>query len=71
MAKIPHPASGYKRQWVRCNQCRRVAYYDYVPYSLSNPIMTLPCGHGLTERMDKAATYISADEALSALMERP
>ncbi len=31
------------RSYVQCKTCRRVAYYDYVPYSLSTPIMVMPC----------------------------
>jgi hypothetical protein len=54
---------GYERQWVKCRKCGRVAHYDYVPYSLSNPIMTMPCSHGTGER-DMGATRITADEAL-------
>jgi len=67
--KIPPIAEGYKRQWVKCKECAKVTYYDYVPYSLSNPIMILPCGHGLTERFSKTVDYISTDEALPLLME--
>jgi hypothetical protein len=36
---------GYERQFVMCKRCGKKAYYDYVPYSLSNPIMTTPCHH--------------------------
>jgi hypothetical protein len=58
---------GKKRQWVRCNKCRRVAYFDYTPYSLSNPIMTLPCGCLITGRFRDFVTYITADEAFVEL----
>jgi hypothetical protein len=54
---------GYVRQWVRCNECGHAAYYDYIPYSLSNPIMTMPCGHGLTQRIHEIMTRITAAEA--------
>jgi hypothetical protein len=64
---IPPIAKGYKRQWLRCRRCQRVQFYDYVPYSLSNPIMTTACGHGATER-DLGCDSISADEALVALL---
>lgn len=67
-SKIPPIMTGYRRQWVRCKTCARVAYYDYVPYSLSNPIMTMPCGHGLTQRISESTTAITADEALIELM---
>ena len=38
-------APGYKRAFKCCNKCGCVATYDYVPYSLSSPILTMPCGH--------------------------
>lgn len=44
---IPKPAKGFARKWVACRHCQRRFYYDYQPYSLSNPILTLPCGHGV------------------------
>ena len=52
-----------KRQWVRCRECGRPGYYDYVPYSLSNPVMTLPCGHGAAQRFTDAAERITAKQA--------
>ena len=66
---IPNVAKGYARQWLRCRTCGNVAYYDYIPYSLSNPIMTTPCGHGATER-DLGCDGITADEALASLLNR-
>lgn len=57
--------SGYKRQWVKCRTCSQVAHYDYVPYSLSSPIMTMPCGHGIGEK-DMGADRISEEQALAA-----
>jgi hypothetical protein len=60
------PLRGYHRQWLRCRTCQRVTHHDYVPYSFSNPIMILPCGHGLTER-DYGADEISADEARAVI----
>lgn len=42
---IKPPAQGYKRAWVKCTECGIVAYYEYVPYTLSNPIRTMPCHH--------------------------
>jgi hypothetical protein len=41
---------GYKRVYEQCKQCGRVMFRDFVPFSLENPIMTLPCGHGATQR---------------------
>lgn len=66
MGAVPGVRKGYQRQWLRCRTCGNVAYYDYLPYSLSNPIMTTPCGHGTTLR-DLGCDAINADEALVAL----
>jgi hypothetical protein len=57
---------GYERQWCRCRVCGNVTYYDYVPYSLSNPIMVAPCGHGSAQR-DLGHDRITADEAIVSL----
>ena len=65
--KIPKIPVGYKRQWVKCRQCGNVAYYDYVPFSLSNPITTAPCGHGVGW-FKETHKGISADEALDFLL---
>lgn len=60
------PKSPYKRQWVRCKQCGRVAYYDYIPYSFSNPVRTMPCGHEAALRFSEAVECITATEAEAA-----
>jgi len=45
--------TGYKRAFVKCKKCRNKAYYDFVPYSLSNPVVTSPCSHDVrTEYKD-------------------
>lgn len=64
---IPKIPDGKKRQWVRCKQCGCVAYYDYVPHSLANPVMLLTCGHGVGSRLLDVAAYISEAEALRYL----
>jgi hypothetical protein len=40
--KLP---SCMKRKFVQCKRCKKMAAYDYVPFSLSSPIITTPCGH--------------------------
>ena len=62
MKNVPKIAQGRVRQWVECNMCNTVAYYDYVPYSLSNPVKTAPCEHRFEDYK-----RISADEALIKL----
>lgn len=60
---LPAPLPGYKRTFEQCRTCDRVYFRDYVPYSLSNPILTLPCGHGLTERHETRVRTLPADQA--------
>ena len=64
---IPAVPKGYERTWVRCKRCRRVAFYDYIPYSLSNTIMSMPCGHDVGQSFHAATESISADEALISI----
>ncbi len=41
-----NPLTGkYKRAFVKCKKCKARSYYDYIPYSLSNPLMVTDCGH--------------------------
>lgn len=49
---LPKIQPGYKRNYWRCvarvhprRGCNRVYFKDYVPHSLSNPILTIDCGH--------------------------
>ena len=64
-------ASGYNRQWVRCKQCGDIAYYDYVPYSLSDPIRCLPCCHGAGQRFEDSVDRISELEAVESKGKEP
>ena len=66
MPQIPKLVGTYQRQWLKCRTCGRVMYYDYLPYSLSTPIMTTSCGHGIADR-DLGCDNITADEALAIL----
>ncbi len=59
---IPDVSKGYERQWIKCKTCGLVAYYDFVPFSLSSPIMTLPCHHGVGD-FNGSVDRIGADEA--------
>ena len=34
-----------ERKFVKCKRCKAKSYYDYIPYSLSNPLMVPDCGH--------------------------
>lgn len=63
MLEIPPVAKGYKRIWKRCTLCGRVAYYDYLPYCASNPVLTMPCHHYYRYY----AVNITETEAMQAL----
>jgi hypothetical protein len=65
MSEIRPIPKGMKRQWTKCRTCGNVAYYDYLPYGLSNPVMSLPCHHGVGGDFNRSITRISADEALA------
>ncbi len=67
MPKIKPPHKGYERQWVECKRCKQVSYYDFVPYSIGNPIKILPCGHNVTQMWNDSVNNISADEAIAQL----
>lgn len=58
MDAVAEVRPGYRRQWVRCRKCGREAYYDYIPYSLANPVMNLPCGHDVGVRFNTMAEPI-------------
>lgn len=67
--RLPRPVSGYKRKFLRCKRrgCKRVFYYDYVPYSLSTPVYVQPCGHNIGEREKIFAVDITEKEFRVAL----
>jgi hypothetical protein len=45
-----HPLPrGNDRKFVECRKCKRKAAYDFVPFSLSSPVITTPCGHSFRE----------------------
>lgn len=65
MKPLPKLLPGYRRDYCACKQCGLALYYDYVPYSLSNPIWVLPCGHGLTLRFNEATRAITEREFIN------
>ena len=50
-AKPPPVRRGMKRRFMRCRVkgCGRVYFYDFIPYSLSRPAITTPCGHSVDD----------------------
>lgn len=67
---LPAVAAGCRRTFKQCRKCKRVAYYDYVPFSLSNPITTMPCGHGAAEHHMGAVTISVAKAAKYFVQQR-
>lgn len=69
--RLPRPSPGYSRKFLRCKSrgCKRVFYYDYVPYSLSNPIYVQPCGHNVGSREKIFGEQISEAEFRAAFAE--
>jgi hypothetical protein len=55
---------GFQRHWVKCKSCGNVAYYDFVPFSFPNLVMTLPCGHGAAQKFSESVEHISPEQAL-------
>lgn len=55
-------AQGYKRAWKHCKRHDRYGFYDYVPYSLSNPILVMKCGCDA-----KSCETVTEEVALAAL----
>ena len=45
LPEVPDPLPGYKREWYKCPDCGMLQYHDYIPYSLSNPVLISACGH--------------------------
>jgi len=55
-ASRPMPAGNVNRLWLQCPKCGRLQHREYVPYSLSNPILTTACGHGRYEDLVEVVT---------------
>jgi len=56
----PPPFPGWSRQWLRCRKCGRLQYLDYLPHSLSNPILTSVCGHDVRSEMSQLPISVLA-----------
>jgi hypothetical protein len=69
MIRLSRPSPGYERLFYRCKKrgCKRVFYYDYVPYSLANPVLVQPCGHNIGEKEKIFGTEITKREFCVAL----
>lgn len=50
IADFPPPLSGNAIKWLQCRDCKQVFRYEYLPYSLSNPITWTTCGHSTGHR---------------------
>lgn len=40
-------SKGNCRAFVRCVVCGKKSFYDYIPFSLSTPVVTTPCRHSI------------------------
>lgn len=70
LESFPLPQSWQKRDWLQCKRCGYIAYYDYQPYSLSSPILTFPCGHGLTQKLHEYTTKLDEETAKRLLIDQ-
>ncbi len=61
---------GHKRVYEQCKACDRVFYRDYVPFSLANPILTLPCGHGAAERHHERVRGLDEQVGMRKMLEQ-
>lgn len=52
LKKLKPPIGNEKRAWVKCALCGYVAFYDYLPRSLSAPIFITPCHHDFRNYKD-------------------
>lgn len=68
--RLPRVAKGYRRRFVRCKRCRRVYYYDFIPYSLSSPMMVTNCGHSIGARDYGLKDITEADFRAAVAKER-
>jgi hypothetical protein len=61
MEPLPPLTKGLGRAFRKCS-CGRLGWYDYVPFSLSVPILAFPCGHNASEAavIDEQAFYEAA-----------
>lgn len=66
--KLPKLEPNRERAFIQCTHpgCKKVYWYDYQPYGLSCPVITKPCGHGVTERLYATSKTITKKEYLAA-----
>lgn len=64
VVQLPPIKPGYERGFCKCKECGTPAFKDFIPYSLSNPLMALPCGHPITSHPSNHIDHISKDEAI-------
>jgi transposase-like protein len=51
-------STGYERSWYKCKKCGKLQYHDYIPYSLSNPVLSLVCNCGLFKELAEAVEVV-------------
>ncbi len=65
---LPPIAKGYVRTYEECRTCGRVYFRDYVPFSMSRPIMILHCGHGIGERWERVVKTLDDQAGMRAIL---
>ena len=65
---LPPIRKGELRAFLECN-CGMPGWYDFVPYSLSVPIISLKCGHDhrLARRIDEQQFFASCAAHLACV----
>ena len=66
----PEIVQGMKRQYCKCKVCGVPYFYDCIPYSLSSPILTTPCNHGIGSN-DSALKTITRKEFMALKFPTP
>jgi hypothetical protein len=61
--RLPRLDPGNARTFQRCKSCGAACWKDYLPYSLQNPIMTLPCNCLITSHPSNHLEDITEREA--------
>lgn len=59
LPSAPEIKQGHQRKWFKCPECGEFQYYDYVPYSLSTPILTSLCGHGTGRKLHDFMIHVN------------
>lgn len=65
--RLPKLAPHLERAFLRCNECGAVYWYDFQPFSISMPVVTKPCGHGISQSLYTTSTSITEKQYRAAI----